>query len=138
MATHILVIGDDPSLLQQIDEILSAAGYIISTLTHAAYKPEAAHRVQAILVVVDRTPDEDITIWQTVQRMRLDRFMMHLPLIICTDLDPDPQETSYYEKRHIIFVQKPFKDGELLEAVNSTLRSLPAKSEAPASVRLSA
>ncbi len=138
MAKHILVIGDDPALLAQIGKILTAAGYIISTLTHATYQPEQARRAQAILVVVDRTPDEDITIWQTVQRMKLDRIMMHLPLIICTDLEPDARETAFYEKRHIIFVQKPFEDGDLLEAVNSTLSNIPAKSGMPENLRLSA
>ncbi len=138
MAKHILVIGDNSALIAQISKILTAAGYIISTLTHATYKPEAAHRASAILVVLDRAPGEDITIWQIVQRMRLDRIMMHLPLIICTDLEPDARETSFYEKRHIIFVQKPFEDGELLEAVNSTLSNIPARPEVPNNVRLSA
>ncbi len=136
MAKHILVVGDDPTLLQQIDKVLTAAGYIITTQTHTTYKPEEARHVHAILVVVDRTPDDDITIWQTVQRMRLDRIMMHLPLIICTDLEPDVRETNYYERRHIIFVQKPFEDGGLLDAVNSTLSNLPIKPLAPLSIRL--
>jgi DNA-binding response OmpR family regulator len=121
MTKHILVVGDDAMLLAQISCLLSDAGYKVSTQTHATYDPAHARNVQAILIVVDRTPDDD-TIWNTVQRMRLDRILMHLPLIICTDLAPNARETRFYRERRIMFVQKPFEDGSLLAAVNLTLQ----------------
>ncbi len=132
MAKHILIVGDDAPLIVQISAILTEAGYTITTQTHATYNPEHARAANAILVVIDRTPDDDITIWQTVQRLRLDRVLTHLPLIICTDLEPDKRETSFYRARHIIFVQKPFEDGGLLEAVNTTLDDSQTKPVIPA------
>ena len=138
MTKPILVIGDDPVLLAQIDMLLTSAGYSIITLTHTNYEPAAAHNAQAILVVVDRTPGDDITIWQTVQRMRLDRIMTRLPLIVCTDLEPDDGETSYYQRRRITFVHKPFEDGDLLGVVKATLSNIPAQPEGPNKVSLAA
>ncbi len=122
MAKHILIIVTDDDLIAQINAILTEAGYTITTQTHATYNPERARTVSAILVVIDRTPNDDLTIWQTVQRLRLDRLMTHLPLIICSDLEPDQRETRFYRERRIIFVQKPFEDGGLLAAVNMTVR----------------
>ena len=131
MAKHILIIGDDASLIAQISALLTAADYTVNTQTHSTYNPEQAHAANVILVVIDSTPGDEITIWQTVQRLRLDRLMTHLPLIICTDLAQNKQEMRYYLERRIRFVQKPFVDGSLLAAVNATLADIQTQSVTP-------
>jgi DNA-binding response OmpR family regulator len=122
---HILVVNDDPAILQLFDELLSEEGYRVtldnfSRQTQEVYENIREHRPD--LVILDFIIGNEGGGWQLLQVLEMDRTTRDTPLIICTGAVRQVTELSgHLETMGIQVVLKPFDIDHLLSVVKSML-----------------
>jgi DNA-binding response OmpR family regulator len=122
---HILVVNDDPAILQLFDELLSEEGYRVtldnfSRQTQEVYEGIREHRPD--LVILDFIIGNEGGGWQLLQVLEMDRTTRDTPLIICTGAVRQVTELSgHLETMGIQVVLKPFDIDHLLSVVKSML-----------------
>jgi DNA-binding response OmpR family regulator len=122
LATRILVINDDESILELFQMLLQSEGYEVLTSVEA---------IENIADVADLTPDLvilDLKLgmqeegWIMLQKLRMYPPTTGIPVIICTAaLDVVRQQESTLQDKNIPIVYKPFSLDELMKAVHSVL-----------------
>lgn len=118
---HILVIDDDPSILQLFDELLGEEGYRVS-LDNVARETVAIHHAvrdhQPDLVILDFVLGDEGGGWQVLEALEMDQRTRDIPVIICTGAVRQVTEMGpQLEERGVKVVLKPFDIDELLSVV---------------------
>jgi CheY-like chemotaxis protein len=112
MSATILVIDDDPSILDVLTEVLNDEGYIVHAASNGAEGLRALGQVQPALVLLDmRMPVLDG--WGFARTLR-DQGI-HIPIIVMTAAQDARRWAS--EVGAAGYVAKPFNLTELLDAV---------------------
>lgn len=114
--TPILVIDDDPAILETVAEILGDEGYHVVTAHNGAEGLLAAERVKPALVLLDRWMPilDGHGFWQALQQRGL-----HVPIIAMTA--SHEVETWASDLRAAGVLSKPFKLQVLLDLVAAVL-----------------
>ncbi len=106
---HVVVINDDDDLLRVFRELLEGEGYRVSTLTYPTANLSDLVVLAPDLVVLDMVFGGEDVGWNFLQRLRLDRRTVAVPIIVCTAavrLVRDAQD--YLARIGITVVLKPF------------------------------
>jgi len=132
---HVLVINDDPAILELFDELLTEEGY---TVTLDNFQRQTAdllgviRELQPDLVVMDFIIGGELKGWQLVQATKMDRRVRDIPVIICTAAVKQVTELS--EQLDSVGVQvviKPFDIDVLLDVMNRIWHSQGALTPGP-------
>lgn len=122
MAARILVINDSQDMLEAFRLLLEEEGYAV---TLAAIAPESAQAVEELhpdVVVLDLIFGAEVTGWQLLQKLRMRRSTMTLPIVVCTAAVKYAREMEAQIVAHgAVLVLKPFDIDELVEAVRLAL-----------------
>ena len=81
---HVVVINDDDDLLTVFRELLEGEGYRVSTLTYPTAAVSDLMVLAPDLVVLDMVFGGEDVGWNFLQRMRLDRTSVAVPVVVCT------------------------------------------------------
>ena len=115
---NILVIDDDKSICQMLDEMLSSDNYYIETFSDS---PEAVERFYEYPfdVVITDLKMPDLSGWQVAKRVK--EKNPSIPVIMITG-----SKTMYFEKSMAEFgvdyvLNKPFSMEKILEVVSESL-----------------
>jgi CheY-like chemotaxis protein len=133
---HILVINDDPAILELFDELLSEEGYSVTLDNFNRPTTELLGVIRDIkpdLVVMDFIIGGELKGWQLVQAAKMDRRVRDIPAIICTAAVKQVTELS--EQLDSVGVQvviKPFDIDVLLDVMDRIWRSQGALVPGPA------
>ncbi len=122
---HILVIDDDPSILELMRLILEGEGNYRVTTTEIVFETviEIEH-LQPDLILLDFLMQGRQTGWTLLQKLKLHRPTKDIPVVICTAALPDVKEQeSIFTQKGIPILYKPFDVDELLHVVSQTLSS---------------
>jgi DNA-binding response OmpR family regulator len=106
---HVVVINDDNDLLTVFRELLEGEGYRVSTLSYPTANLSDLMVLAPDLVVLDMVFGGEDVGWNWLQKMRLDRASVAVPIIVCTAalyLIRDVQE--HLSGMGITVVPKPF------------------------------
>lgn len=116
---RILVVEDDPHLLQQISQALLSQGYVVDTATDGAQAHYMASIESFDLVVLDLgLPQIDgLTV---LKRWRAENIS--IPVLILTARDSWHEKVSGMDAGADDYVTKPFHPQELLARVRALLR----------------
>src|SRR4051812_45875103 len=121
---HILVVNDAQEILQVIKDLLEEEGYTVSVYSAAIYDLQQIRNIQPDLVVLDHLIGGEEYGWQMVQKIRLDRELAELPIVVCTAAVRMAKEMEGHLKaKNVTVVLKPFDIDELLNAVKMTLNN---------------
>jgi CheY-like chemotaxis protein len=122
MAARILVINDARDMLQAFRFLLEEEGYEVFL---ASIAPESAEAVEALhpdLVILDLLFGAELTGWQLLQKLRMRRSTLTLPVVVCTAAVQHAREMEPQIVAHgAVLVLKPFSLDELLDAVRLAL-----------------
>ncbi len=124
---HVVVINDDDDLLTVFRQLLEEEGYGVSTLTYPTIRPSDLMALKPDLVVLDMVFGGEDVGWNFLQRLRLDRGFLAVPVVVCTaalHLVRDVQD--HLAGMGIVVVPKPFDIDDLLAAVARLLGRTPA------------
>lgn len=114
----ILVVDDDPAILEAVAEILSDEGYVVATARDGAEGLAAIERSQPALVLLDRWMPilDGQGFWQALQQRGL-----HVPIIAMTASNDAAAWAQELKAAGVL--PKPFKLPMLLDLVATVLGS---------------
>lgn len=116
---RILLVEDEPNLLQQITESLTAQGYVIDTATDgaAAHYMASIENYDAVILDLGLPQIDGLTV---LKRWRAEGLTM--PVLILTARDSWHEKVSGMDAGADDYVTKPFHTQELLARVRALLR----------------
>ena len=129
MGKTILVIDDEPDLLELVRVNLDQAGYVVETAADSREAFAALRRNRPDLVVLDLLlPDVSGT--DLCRQLRADPGFADLPIIMLTAKADEMDRVVGFELGADDYVTKPFSPRELTLRVNAVLRRQNAKTKA--------
>lgn len=129
-SAHIMVINDVPDLLIVLRTILEDEGYRVSIDTFSDFDLEAkfAHiaDVKPDALILDLVIGSELLGWQLLQRIKLDRSLAEMPIVICTAAVRQVEELeAHLRTLGVAVILKPFDIDSLLQAVEQALHGGP-------------
>ena len=119
---HILVINDTQEVLEVMRDLLEDEGYRVTLHSDAIRDIERIREIAPDMVILDHLMGDEEYGWQIIQRLRLDRDLARLPIIVCTAAARMVRELEGHLKaKDITVVLKPFDIDDLLNAVRAAL-----------------
>lgn len=121
---HILVVNDDPAILELFRDLLSEEGYRVTLDRFARQTHELHQSVREIspdLVIMDFIIGGEQSGWQLLQVVKMDRKTRDIPVIVCTGAVKQVTELSaHLDGLGVHVVIKPFDIDHLLEVIDQT------------------
>jgi CheY-like chemotaxis protein len=119
---HILVINDTQEVLEVMQELLQEEGYRVTIYSTAIRDLQTILDIKPDLLILDHMMGDEEYGWQTIQKLRLNRELATLPVIVCTAAVRMVKELEGHLKaKGITVVLKPFDIDDLLHAVDAAL-----------------
>lgn len=119
---HILVINDTQEVLEVMRDLLEDEGYRVTLHSDAIRDIERIREIAPDMVILDHLMGDEEYGWQIIQKLRLDRDLAQLPIIVCTAAARMVRELEGHLKaKGITVVLKPFDIDDLLNAVRAAL-----------------
>jgi FixJ family two-component response regulator len=111
----VIVIDDNPSMLQGLTRLLSAHGFGVQTFTSAEYFLEAAPNLSAdcLLLDIHLSGMSGIDLQRQLTASGID-----LPVIFMTAIDNDATRQEAFDVGCIAYLRKPFLSKLLIDAIN--------------------
>jgi two-component system phosphate regulon response regulator PhoB len=132
MAERILVVDDEPDLLELVRVNLARSGYDVVTAETGSQALAELHKQKPDLVLLDiMLPDHSGT--EICREIRADPELADLPVIMLTALSEEVDRVVGFELGADDYVSKPFSPRELVLRVKAVLRRR-TPSEATSSV----
>lgn len=123
---HVLVINDDPAILDLFQELLGEEGYEVTLDNFARQNGELLQSIrdqQPDLVIMDFIIGGEASGWQLLQLTQMDRATRDIPVIVCTGAVRQVTELSaHLDTMGVHVVTKPFDIDHLLEIVDQVWR----------------
>jgi DNA-binding response OmpR family regulator len=126
---HILVVNDTQEILDLFQELLEEEGYRVTLYSYAFKDVAEIRAIAPDLVILDFIIGGEAHGWQLLQKLKLDRDVARIPIIICTaavQLVKDLE--GHLTAKNVRVILKPFDIDELLTEVAGVL----GKAAAPA------
>ncbi|MDQ4034506.1 MAG: response regulator [Chloroflexota bacterium] len=122
---RVLVVNDTQEILELFDDILSGLGLDVVRMTYAPRELDRVREVKADLVILDLIFGErEVLGWQLLQKIRMDRSLETLPVVVCSAaLDRINELQGYLTEQNVVVIVKPFNVAQLEEAVLRALRA---------------
>lgn len=125
---HIVVINDDPAILQLFDDLLSEEGYRVTLDNFQRQTTELLQVIRDLqpdMVIMDFIIGGEPKGWQLVQATQMDRSVRDIPVIICTGAVKQVTELSaHLDSLGVHVVIKPFDIDHLIEVIDKVWLSL--------------
>jgi DNA-binding response OmpR family regulator len=118
MAKKILLIEDDPQILNLIGQTLQRAGYEVETAMDGSEGLSKVKEVSPQLVVLDISLP-GIDGYQVCRYLRQDPETVHLPIIMVTAMGRPADQRRGFEMGADDYLPKPFVLSELVNRIQS-------------------
>lgn len=121
---RVLVVNDTQEILELFEDILGEMGLEVTQMTYAPRELEQVKEAKPDLVVLDLVFGErELLGWQLLQKMRMDRSLEQIPVIVCSGaLNKLNELQGVLTEQNVVVVVKPFGVSQLEEAVQRALR----------------
>lgn len=132
MSKKIAIIDDDCIIQESLQELFSDAGYKVSIASDGASGLDLIVREKPDLVVVDILLPRMHGI-ALCEKLKASDDFSHIPIILMTGVYKDVNLRMYVHKGLANdFIEKPFREGDLLAKIEKLLGKAPEKAEAEA------
>lgn len=123
MTKCILVINDTEEILELFTEILHGeGGYKVTTQTYQPHMLDSIKEAKPDLIISDHIFGEEKVGFQLIQKLKMDRATMNIPVIVCSGAVKELREMEgQLAEKDISVLYKPFDVDELLGLVNRKL-----------------
>jgi CheY-like chemotaxis protein len=128
---RVLVVNDTQEILELFDEILSGLGFEVVLMSYAPRELDRIREVAPDLIVLDfLMGDRELLGWQLLQKLKMDRRLESIPVVVCTAAVKAAQEQQgYLTEQGVLVVLKPFNVDQFEEAVRSAMHQGPTALE---------
>ena len=119
-----LVVNDTQEILELFDEILSGLGFDVVLMSYAPRELDRIREVKPDIIVLDfLMGDRELLGWQLLQKLKMDRRLDAIPVIVCTAAVRTVEEQQgYLTEQGVIVVLKPFNVDQLEDAVKRAMQ----------------
>jgi two-component system cell cycle response regulator len=121
-SSRILVVDDDPALLQTISIVLREQGYDVSTADNGHAMLEALERSEPDLVLLDVLMPQ-LDGFQLLERLKGDERWAELPVLMVSSLPAEDATVKTLGLGAADYIRKPFRVRELLARIQLQLRN---------------
>lgn len=122
---HILVVNDTQEILDLFRDILEEEGHRVSLYSYAFRDLDEIKQQQPDLIVLDFIIGGEDHGWQLLQKLKMDRATLSIPVIVCTAALRLAQELQgHLRSKNVGVILKPFDIDDLLTEVNIQLASV--------------
>lgn len=119
---HILVVNDDPAILELFHDLLVEEGYEVTLDKFTRQTGELLQSIKELepdLVVMDFIIGREDSGWQLLQAAKMDRSTRDIPVVVCTGAVKQVTELSnHLDSLGVHTVIKPFDIDNLLEIID--------------------
>ena len=116
----VLVIDDDPDIIESVTTILTGKGYVVISATSGRQGFEVAQKINPDLVLCDMMMEEMDSGMQAAQKIK--RYNSEIPIYLVSSMaDQIAATTQIREFGFIGFIQKPVDPARLISIVQSIL-----------------
>jgi CheY-like chemotaxis protein len=123
---RVLIMNDSQELLELMKAILEEEGYEVVISSYAIEELSEIERIKPDLIILDymigaMQPKG----WNTLQKLKLFRPTMSIPVIMCTAAEKAVlEQEGYLTSKGITVVLKPFDIDNLIEAVTKAFPNI--------------
>jgi DNA-binding response OmpR family regulator len=131
---RILVTDDEPNMLSAISYVLEAAGYDVLLANNGRKAWEMINELQAGQQTIDLLIT-DILMFEMGGLELIERFRQHYPdnpILVITGFGSQGLKTQLMNRKHLDYLEKPFRPQSLLERVTQMLSLGPKPGETKA------
>ncbi len=116
---RVLVVNDTQEILELFEEILTGMGFEVVLMSYAPRELDRIREVKPDLIVLDfLMGDRELLGWQLLQKLKMDRRLDSIPLVVCTAaVKTVSEQQGYLTEQGVIVVLKPFNVDQLEDAV---------------------
>jgi two-component system OmpR family response regulator len=125
MALDVLIVEDEPSILESLDFILRRAGWSIETVTDGEAALDAVRRFRPRVMVLDVMLPKRSG-FEVLKQIRADSIVHGLPVLILTAKGQQQDRRIAEELGADSFVTKPYSNAEVVDTVRRLLDQSPA------------
>ena len=119
---HVLLMTDDPELLETMQLVLEEEGYRVTPLAQALTDMRKLAEYAPNLVILDWLFGSEARGLQVVQAIRLTPDLKGLPIIVCSAAIREMREMAdYFATQEITVLLKPFDLDNFLAAIARSL-----------------
>lgn len=118
--TKILVIDDEPSLRDMLDDILTMDGFDVVTAINGEDGLRKIYDESPDLILLDCSMPV-LDGYEVLERMRKDPVLFSKPVIMLTVLSGEYDEIKGLELGADDYITKPFRSAQLIARINSVL-----------------
>ena len=128
---RVLVVNDTQEILELFEEILSGMGLDPVVMSYAPRELDRVREVNPDLIILDFLMDDrELLGWQLLQKLKMDRTLDSIPIVVCTGaVRAVSEQQGYLTEQGVLVVLKPFNVDQLEEAVRSALKRVPTARE---------
>ena len=124
---HILVVNDTQEILDLFRDILEEEGFRVSLYSYAINDLAEIKRIAPDLIILDFIIGGEDTGWQLLQKLKMDRQTMTIPVVVCTAAVRLVQDLEgHLRTKNVCVVLKPFDIDDLITQVNASIKNLAA------------
>lgn len=125
--TRVLVVNDTQEILELFGEILGGMGLETVTMSYAPRELDRIREVKPDLIVLDfLLGDGELLGWQLLQKLKMDRSLESIPVVVCTAaVKAVNEQQGYLTEQGVVVVLKPFNVDQLEDAVRRALELPP-------------
>ncbi len=122
---HILVVNDTQEILDLFRDILEEEGFRVSLYSYAINDLAEIKRIAPDLIILDFIIGGEDTGWQLLQKLKMDRQTMTIPVVVCTAAVRLVQDLEgHLRAKNVCVILKPFDIDDLITQVNASLKNL--------------
>lgn len=114
-----LVVNDTQEILELFEEILGAMGLQVVVMSYAPRELTRIREIGPDILILDfMMGDRELLGWQLLQKVKMDRRLDSIPIIVCTAaVRAVAEQQGYLTEQGVLVVLKPFNVEQLEEAV---------------------
>jgi CheY-like chemotaxis protein len=119
-----LVVNDTQEILELFEEILDGIGFDTVLMSYAPRELDRVRDVNPDLIVLDfLMGDRELLGWQLLQKLKMDRRLDSIPIVVCTGaVKAVEEQQGYLTEQGVTVVLKPFNVDQLEEAVQAAMK----------------
>ena len=120
---RVLVVNDTQEILELFEDILGAMGLEVVLMSYAPRELDRVRDAAPDLVILDFVfGEKELLGWQLLQKMKMDRSLAQIPVVICTAaLQQVSELQGYLTEQGVMVIVKPFNVDQLEEAVRAAI-----------------
>jgi CheY-like chemotaxis protein len=111
----VLVVNDTQEILELFQDILEGMGLDSILMGYAPRELDRIRQVDPDLIVLDfLMGDRELLGWQLLQKLKMDKELDSVPVIVCTGaLKAVQEQQGYLTEQGVLVVLKPFNVAQL-------------------------